>query len=77
MLKLRKKAVISKECVACGCCVKICPLGALSVHKGMYAPIDEEKCVVCGKCAGICPAAVISVVSIDYTEDNVYEKTLV
>ena len=30
--KIRKKASIpQKECVACGCCVKVCLLGAISI----------------------------------------------
>jgi ferredoxin len=57
----RKKAVISSECVACGCCVGSCPLGAIRVFKGMYALVDEKKCVGCGRCAGACPAAVIRI----------------
>lgn len=59
MSNLKKKAVISGECVACGCCVKACPLSAISVHKGMYAIADDKKCVGCGSCARCCPASVI------------------
>ena len=34
----KKLAQVSqKECVACGCCVKVCPLGAVRVHEGMSA----------------------------------------
>ena len=54
-------AAVSKECVACGCCVKACPLGALSVHRGKYAVV-RENCAGCGKCAAICPACVIEIV---------------
>lgn len=60
--KIRKKAsVLQKECVACGCCVKVCPLGAISIHKGIYAQVDTDKCVGCGKCAKECPASIICV----------------
>lgn len=63
--KLRKKASISQdECVACGCCVKVCPMGAISIYKGGYAQIDTEKCIGCGKCAKECPASVIDLVEV-------------
>ncbi len=60
MSKARRFAQVGGECVACGCCVKVCPRGAVWVDRGMTARVDGEKCVGCGKCAKICPAAVIS-----------------
>lgn len=57
----KKKAEINKQCVACGCCVKICPQNLISIHKGIYAVVDEQKCVGCGKCVGACPASVITI----------------
>ena len=62
--KIRKKAsILQNECVACGCCVKVCPLGAISIYKGVYAQVDEDKCVGCGKCAVECPASIINLIS--------------
>ncbi len=49
------------ECVACGCCVKVCPKGAIQIRKGIAADVDWEKCVGCGMCARECPASVIEV----------------
>ena len=57
----RRAQVDQKHCVACGCCVKVCPLGAISVRRGVAAQVDVEKCVGCGKCARECPASVISI----------------
>jgi Pyruvate/2-oxoacid:ferredoxin oxidoreductase delta subunit len=58
--KRRRKAVVEqKDCVACGCCVKVCPLKAIEILKGVTAQVNEEKCVGCGKCAKECPASVI------------------
>lgn len=54
----RKAVVDQKLCVACGCCVKVCPLQAISVWQGRYAVVSD-KCVGCGKCAKECPATVI------------------
>lgn len=62
MKKSRKIAQVGGECVACGCCVGVCPMQAIRVAFGIVAQVDEEKCVGCGKCAKICPAAVIAIV---------------
>lgn len=61
MTKASKLAVIGKECVACGTCVAVCPKGAIHVHQGVTAVVDEGLCIGCGKCARVCPAAVIGV----------------
>ena len=62
MAKSPKVCRIGKECVACGCCVRICPKEAGEIVCGIAAHVDEEKCVGCGKCARACPAAVIEIV---------------
>lgn len=62
MSKRKKIALIDKDCVACGCCVRVCPRGALSVYKGFLAKVAQERCIGCGKCADACPAQVISMV---------------
>ena len=57
--KKRKAFVQQSDCVACGCCVKVCPLGAIQFMNGSMAEVDMTKCVGCGKCAKECPASVI------------------
>ena len=62
MAEIRKnrKAVVAQEaCVACGCCVKVCPIGAIEVVHGLFAQVAGDRCVGCGRCAKECPAAVI------------------
>lgn len=59
--KKRRARVSQGECVACGCCVKVCPMGALEINHGLHAQIHEDKCVGCGKCAKECPASVIEI----------------
>ena len=55
-----QRAVVNGDaCVACGCCVKVCPLSAIQVRHGVRAAVDPERCVGCGKCAKECPASVI------------------
>ncbi len=57
----KRKAVVStKECVACGCCMKVCPRSAITVPKGVLAEINRDLCVGCGLCARECPASVIT-----------------
>ena len=61
-VKKRRRAVVDPSaCVACGCCVKVCPLGAISIDRGIRAVVDLERCVGCGKCARECPASVIEI----------------
>ena len=57
----RKAFVDGSLCAACGCCVKVCPVSAIAVWKGIAAKVDMAKCVGCGKCAKECPASVIAV----------------
>ncbi|MCI8910304.1 MAG: 4Fe-4S binding protein [Oscillibacter sp.] len=60
--RARRKALVDQgRCVACGCCMKVCPLGAIRVVDGVAAQVQEEKCVGCGKCARECPATVIAI----------------
>lgn len=57
----KRKAVVSTgECVACGCCMKVCPRNAISIPDGIYARINRELCVGCGKCVKECPASIIT-----------------
>lgn len=59
--RTKKALVHQKDCVACGCCVKVCPMGAITIFKGVMANVDRAKCVGCGKCAGECPASIIEI----------------
>lgn len=57
--RIRKAVVDENSCVACGCCVRVCPMQAIEIYKGSMARVNREKCVGCGKCAKECPASVI------------------
>lgn len=61
MKKAKKIAFVGRDCVACGCCEKVCPMSAIQVYLGVRAQVDGEKCVGCGKCEKACPAAVITI----------------
>ena len=60
----KKYADVDKSrCVACGGCVKECPMQAVSIWKGCYAIVDENICIGCGKCDRSCPAGSIDVLN--------------
>lgn len=62
MRVVKRNAVVDQaRCVACGCCVKVCPLSAVEVFHGLYAKVDPARCVGCGKCAKECPASIIRI----------------
>ena len=46
-------------CVACGACMKVCPIGAISVYRGCFAVVDASRCVGCLRCMKECPAGCI------------------
>ena len=57
----KRLAQVGKNCVAGGSGLEVCPLGAISIWKGVIAQVNGEKCVGCGKCAKECPASAILV----------------
>lgn len=59
--KRQREAIVEKNCVACGCCVTECKLGAIEVYKGIIAKVND-KCVGCGKCEKVCPCCAITVI---------------
>ena len=63
-------AHIGSECVACGCCVLVCPKGAIHIAFGITAQVNEEKCVGCKKCSKECPADVITMVKRGVCSEN-------
>jgi len=48
-----KPSVIVKNCTACGCCIAICPVKAIS-FKNDKAFIDSKICIGCGDCICAC-----------------------
>ena len=49
---------ISDSCIACGTCIDVCPVEAIS--EGEIYKIDPELCTDCGSCAEVCPVDAIS-----------------
>lgn len=52
----RKAKINTDRCVACGCCAKDCPKGAISIYRGIYAIIEKALCIGCSRCSAVCPA---------------------
>jgi NAD-dependent dihydropyrimidine dehydrogenase PreA subunit len=48
-------------CGYCGCCVSVCPEGALELIDA-YLSV-EENCTSCGVCAKVCPLGALEVVN--------------
>ena len=59
-VKNKRRAVVDESsCDACGCSMRVCPLSAIQIWRGIRAQVDAERCVGCGRCAKECPASVI------------------
>ena len=41
------------RCVACGACVAVCPVNALTLNEKIS--LDPKKCIGCANCVGACP----------------------
>lgn len=47
-------------CTGCGCCVLICPEGAMDNLPSFIARIDEELCTGCFACLDFCPTQALA-----------------
>ena len=55
--------VNQNKCVACGSCIEICPVSAITAQadKGNKAIVDPNTCIDCAACEGECKAEAIAV----------------
>lgn len=63
----KRYALVDDYCVACGSCMKVCPMSAISIWKGVMAQVNADRCVGCGKCASECPAGAIGLMEREVT----------
>jgi RnfABCDGE-type electron transport complex B subunit len=47
-------------CLGFGDCVKVCPVGAITLGERIY--VDIKKCIGCGKCVNTCPRSLFEFV---------------
>lgn len=47
------------KCVACGTCVRDCPVDAISL--GSVASIESGRCIGCAHCISVCPVSAIDI----------------
>lgn len=51
---------VEKNCIYCGACAKICPVGAIEVDRSEKLwTIDRDKCINCGRCVKVCRKAAL------------------
>ena len=50
--------VDEETCTACGACVEVCPVDAITVEDS--AKVDAEACTECGACVEECPVEAIT-----------------
>lgn len=49
--------ILEDECIACGTCIDVCPVEAIS--EGDVYKIDADVCTACGSCVDVCPTEAI------------------
>jgi NADH:ubiquinone oxidoreductase subunit F (NADH-binding)/(2Fe-2S) ferredoxin len=47
--------ILPDKCMACGICLRECPVGAITGAKKQVHVIDQDKCIRCGMCMSVCP----------------------
>lgn len=50
--------VINDNCICCGACADMCPVGAISEGDGKYV-VNADECIDCGACEDGCPTGAI------------------
>ncbi|MCD6368892.1 MAG: 4Fe-4S binding protein [Thermoproteales archaeon] len=49
------------ECIGCGNCLKVCPVGVYKIVEGRSRPVNEDKCILCRACITHCPKNCIEI----------------
>ena len=66
---------ISEKCIACGECIKYCPVNAITIdNKTNKAKINDELCIGCARCIAICPNEAASIPWESETSEGLQKK---
>lgn len=57
----------SNNCVNCGACVEVCPMGIHSMNSGVHTVDRTKSCIACKKCELACLQDAIKIVGKEYT----------
>ena len=52
----------AEECISCGACVEICPMGALTFNDSNEIHFSQMRCIGCGLCVSVCPTGAVKIV---------------
>ena len=67
---------IKGNCIGCGCCIKVCPKGAISPDATGGVKVDRDRCDACMICAKSCYAEALRPVAKEMTVAEVMETVL-
>jgi Pyruvate/2-oxoacid:ferredoxin oxidoreductase delta subunit len=57
-----RAAIDASACTACGECLPVCPMAAVTLPHGGPAVVDAARCLGCGLCAAHCPAQAVALI---------------
>ncbi len=50
----------SERCIGCGSCVRLCPMGYLTMEEKKASIRERRRCIACGHCVATCPRQAVS-----------------